>query len=984
MAGPICMNQFAALLCLALWGSLEGPARALDTSLVRESGPLTPEEEQQQLKVPDGFEIQLFAAEPMINKPINLAFDGQGRLWVTSSYEYPYGAVRERWADAEGSRVKDSRDGIFILEDTNGDGRADKKTIFADGLNIPMGVLPYGKGCIAWSIPNIWYLEDTNGDGVCDKRTVLFGPLGWEKDVHGNCSSFRLGTDGWVYGTHGFSNTSHFKVRPENLKGAQPGDPGTELMLNSGNVYRFLPDGSRVELFTAGQVNPFGLTWDRWGHLYSADCHSAPVYQLIPGAVYPSFGKPHDGLGFGPVMIRHTHDSTGICGIVYLDRGIWGPEWDDHTLIGNVVTSRVNLDRISFAGSTPTAHKETDFIISGDPWFRPVDLQMGPDGALYVADFYNKVIGHYEVPLTHPGRDKERGRIWRVSKKQGAKAPAVPAGPVAELRFAARAGKLPEAMLARVEAWLKSADPQERRVAVEALRRPVGVDWLPRLLVLLENTPQEDASLQHLLKIVIREHLRLPGAVALLEQQGLQREGEAQVLLIARSVESAETARYVFGRMQQDPAGMPDPGAALTWLARVLPQEELAGFVRDKFAGDARLQADLLLALVDGIQQRGELPAAAMLALGNQVAGKLLAALPDGKDPAWTNLPMPAATPSPWGIETRTKADGGKVSVLSSLASGQARAEQATGILRSRPFAAPARLSFQLCGHDGTPGEKASGLNRVRLVDAADGKEWRQALPPRSDVAREVVWDLGDLSGRPIRLEVVDGHDGDAYAWLALGGFDPPLLQTGAYGAEADLTGRLAKLAALLKYAAPPLLRDRLAVFLPAPPPAPPSMVTPEQQAAVDQLIAARLAAFGAARPDKSRGAAVFATHCAVCHAIAGTGALTGPQLDGIGNRGAARLAEDILDPGRNVDAHFRLHVITRQDGSVLAGLERGEAGQVLMVVDAAGQEHRVPKAEIKTNEETALSLMPAAYGQSIPEADFHDLIAWLLDQRGS
>jgi putative heme-binding domain-containing protein len=373
-----------------------------------------------------------------------------------------------------------------------------------------------------------------------------------------------------------------------------------------------------------------------------------------------------------------------------------------------------------------------------------------------------------------------------------------------------------------------------------------------------------------------------------------------------------------------------------------------------------------------------------VLVLGNQVAGKLLDGLPEGEDPAWTNLPLPAATPSPWGIESRSKADGGKVSVLSSLASGQAKAEQATGTLRSRPFAAPGRLAFQLCGHDGTPGEKASGLNRVRLVDAADGTELRQALPPRHDVAREVVWDLGDLSGRRVRLEVVDGHTGDAYAWLAVGDFDPPVLQTGAFGTEAAMSGRLAKLAALLKYAAPPVLRDRLAVFLPAPPPAPPSMVSAEQQALVDRTIAARVAAYAGASPDKSRGAAVFATHCAICHAIGGKGSLTGPQLDGIGNRGAARLAEDILDPGKNVDAHFRLHVITRQDGSVLAGLERGEAGQVLMVVDAAGQEHRVPRAEIKSNEETALSLMPAAFGQSIPEADFNDLMAWLLDQRGS
>ena len=130
---------------------------------------------------------------------------------------------------------------------------------------------------------------------------------------------------GWlVYATHGFNNTSHFKAKD-----------GSTLELHSGNVFRFRPDGSRVEPWTHGQVNPFGLCWDRYGNLYSTDCHSSPIYQLIRCAHYPSFGKPHDGFGFAPVMCQHTHGSTGICGIVYIDGGVWGPEWVVHMFVGN-------------------------------------------------------------------------------------------------------------------------------------------------------------------------------------------------------------------------------------------------------------------------------------------------------------------------------------------------------------------------------------------------------------------------------------------------------------------------------------------------------------------------------------------------------------------------------------------------------------------------------------------------------------------------
>jgi len=972
--GPMAFRVLAlAVLCI------QG-ASAIDTSLVRGSGPLTPEEERQQFTLPPGFEIQLFAAEPEIDKPINMAFDARGRLWVTSSREYPYAAPRERWSDPEGTRVTGSRDAILIFEDTNQDGRADKRTVFADGLNIPTGILPYKSGCIAWSIPNIWFFDDTDGDGICDKRSILFGPLGWEKDVHGNCSSYRLAPDGWVYATHGFSNNSHFKVRPENLTGAKPGDPGTELSLNSGNVFRFRPDGSRVELFSGGQVNPFGLAWDSLGNLYSADCHSAPIYQLLPGAVYPSFGKPDDGLGFGPVMMHHTHSSTGICGITYMDRKIWGEEWHDQILIGNVVTSRINRDRVSFHGSTPVATEEPDFLACGDPWFRPVDLRIGPDRALYVADFYNKIIGHYEVPLEHPGRDRDRGRIWRIVKKDLPVASSSPPGEIAALRFEARSGSLSEPSLGKVRHWLKSADPFEKRVAVEALLWPVSIDWLPDLLAALATVPQEDVSLRHQFRVVLRKHLELPGAFAKLSGVAVSANTSADLASIARSVKSPAAARYLLEHLRNLPQQDPDLGKSLTYLATLLPATDLAGFAKARFPADPRMQADLLLAIADGLQQRGELPGPIITVWGNDLATSLLKAQSPGKPDGWEVVIDPRSPVAPWALQTRHLQEVGEIPVISSLDGGGPEQENRMGTLRSPVFAAPASFSFALCGHSGPPGEQAHARNFVRLIDAATGIELQRALPPRNDVASRVRWDLTAQAGKPVRFEIVDGDAGDAYAWLAAGAFEPPAITVASFSYDGSGSARLGRLATLLKYDAPADLRDKLAAFLPAPPPPPPSPVTPEMRAEADRLIAARSAAFATANPDKARGATVFAANCAACHAIGGKGALVGPQLDGIGNRGPARLMEDILDPSRNVDAHFRLHVITGKDGSSFAGLERGHVGEVLVCVDAAGAEHRLPVANIEKNEETGMSLMPPAFGHAIPEPDFHALVAWLLD----
>ena len=359
---------------------------------VRTSEPLTPEAEKATFVLPAGFEAQLVAAEPDIAKPMNMAFDSRGRLWVSSSVEYPFPA-----ADGEG------RDTIKVLEDTDGDGRADKITTFADNLNIPIGLYPYGQGVICYSIPNIWYLQDTDGDGKADKRDILYGPFDYSRDTHGMCNAFTRGFDGWLYACHGFNNQS-----------SVTGADGHQVSMHSGNTFRMRLDGSRIEHFTHGQVNPFGMALNPDGDLLTADCHTKPITLLMQGGVYESFGKPHDGFGFVPHVMEHLHGSTAIGGIALYHADQFRPVYHGNAFGGNVMTSRVNRNSLQHVGSSIRAREEPDFLIAGDPWFRPVDLQIGPDGALYIADFYNRIIGHYEVPLTHPGRDRQRGRIWRI------------------------------------------------------------------------------------------------------------------------------------------------------------------------------------------------------------------------------------------------------------------------------------------------------------------------------------------------------------------------------------------------------------------------------------------------------------------------------------------------------------------------------------------------------------------------------------------
>lgn len=372
------------------------PLAAAPVTLVAPTEKLTPEQQLKTFKLPPGFEIQLVAAEPGIAKPMNIAFDDRGRLWVTDTVEYP-------WPAEPGK----GRDSVKVLSDFDENGRAKKVTTFVGGLNIPLGILPIGitektNSAIVYSIPEVRRYYDTDGDGKSDKSETLLGGFG-SVDTHGMTNNFVRGYDGYIYANHGFRNDS-----------VVTGTDGSTITMNSGNTYRFKPDGSKVQLFARGQVNPFGLAFDEWGNLFSADCHTRPQYMLLRGAVYPSFGKPDDGLGFGPEMCPHSHGSTGIAGTMVYAAEQFPEEYRGNLFNGNPVTNTVNRDKIKWTGSTPLAVEQPDFLTSSDPWFRPVQVKLGPDGAMYIADFYNKIIGHYEVDLKHPGRDRTSGRIWRV------------------------------------------------------------------------------------------------------------------------------------------------------------------------------------------------------------------------------------------------------------------------------------------------------------------------------------------------------------------------------------------------------------------------------------------------------------------------------------------------------------------------------------------------------------------------------------------
>lgn len=1147
--------------------SFPGGGQTQAAQQVVSAGPREPADEARAFHLPPGFEAQLVAREPEIHKPINIAFDDKGRLWVTDTVEYPFPAPQGQ----------PTRDSVKILEDFAPDGHARKITTFADNLNIPVGVLPQrGRdghdSALVYSIPGIWRFTDSSNQGKADQRTLVITGQARD-DTHGMTGSFNEGFDGWIYAVHGFRNASKLK-----------GTDGSEIAMTSGHTYRFRPDASHLQINTFGQVNPFGMCFDPLGNLYTSDCETMPVLLCLRGAYYSSFGRPHDGLGFGPDITDHMYGSSAIAGLVDYVADAYPAKYQNMMLVGNVVTNKINRAQLVPRGSAFHGDDAPDFLVSDDHWFRPVCMKLGTDGAIYVADFYNRIIGHYEVDLHHPGRDKERGRIWRIvyTGKEGAPAPAQPfdltKAPIADLiadlsntnftlRMLAmnyladvtgpaaiaplkealansptptlkahgmwilkRLGALDDAMLkefatdkdqlVRVHAmrvlsetqpWtaeqrelavagLKDADAMVQRCAADAIGQHADIADVRPLLDAWQHAPVDDKHLIHTIRMALRNQLNDDSVAGALPLPGSSGQDTQELVEVAAAATSNGATMLV---MKQISAGGQDPltlAGAFRHVGRYgsdANTEDLVRIAIEKFAGDDSAQVGLFTALQEGILQRtGKLGPRAQT-WGRGLASRLLA---NPGDPfgGWvgktlTGDPLPHEI---WAVENRKSADNVVAPFISSLLLGETN----TGTIRSRDFTIPEKLTFYIAGHNHMAAYRPTAKSFVQLKDASTNEVLAEAPPPGNDTARKVTWNLSKFAGKQGYVQATDSDEGSGYAWLAFGRFEPAVVHVPGAGEHhrlltaieiagalkiTELESQIATLlaaktvdtetrvaaakvltqisanpaahapemAAILRdvkersalreavaaalqqdtspqtlaafveaistapqrlqavlakslaasragadalldavaagKASPRLLQDanvveRLKVSRPANLNARIAKLTANLPAAdivLESLLKDRVRSFDATKASAERGQKIFQTNCAACHSIGGIGAHVGPQLDGIGIRGVSRLAEDVLDPSRNVDAAFRYNTYVLDTGDVIAGIPRREEGDTITVADSTGKDVQIAKSKVKRMVQSNLSLMPSNFGEIIKPEDFNDLMSYLLAQ---
>jgi putative heme-binding domain-containing protein len=345
------------------------------------------------MTVPPGFRVERVAAEPEIVNPVAMTFDERGRIWITESLEYP-----RRQPGPGQDRVK-------VLDDTDGDGQADTFTVFATGLNIPSGIAVGHGGVWVANSPDILFLQDRDGDGVADAREVVATGFG-RHDTHELPNSLTWGPDGWLYGWNGVFNPS--KVVSRN---------GTTYAFTCA-IFRIHPRTRVFEIWCEGTSNPWGIAIDPEGSFFSSACVIDHLWHLVETGYYIRQGGPYPQFTW-PIgsIVDHTHQKAAYCGIHYFDSPAYPAQYRGRLYMGNIHGNSINVDMLERNGSTYRAVAAPDFLQANDAWFMPVSQKTGPDGCLYILDWYDRYHCYQDANRDPAGIDRLKGRLYRVRYK---------------------------------------------------------------------------------------------------------------------------------------------------------------------------------------------------------------------------------------------------------------------------------------------------------------------------------------------------------------------------------------------------------------------------------------------------------------------------------------------------------------------------------------------------------------------------------------
>jgi putative heme-binding domain-containing protein len=952
-----------------------------------------PELERRSFQVADGFEVNLYAADPLLAKPIQMNFDAAGRLWVASSEVYP-----------QIKPGQTANDKIIILEDTKGVGRADRTTVFADGLLIPTGVEPGDGGAYVANSTELLHIRNGKGDPAERQRVVLSG-FGTE-DTHHILHTLRWGPDGMLYFNQSVYIHSHIET-PHGVK-----------RLGGGGIWQFRPETMELDVFMRGLVNSWGHHFDRWGQSFATDgAGGEGINYVLPGASYMwAVDAARIVQGLNPGSPKH-------CGLEVLSGRHLPEEWRGNLITNDFRGHRVCRFVLKEDGAAYISQEKPELIKTSHAAFRPIDVKMGPDGAIYIADWYNPIIQHGEVDFRDPRRDHTHGRIWRITAKGRplVQRPRLEGASTAALLDALKAPEdwtrhfakrvLKErgsSVVPELAAWVRALNPADadyEHQLLEGLWTYQSLNVVePNLLETLLHAKDHHARaaatrgiqhwhgrLAHPLELLaarvaddhpqvrleaVRALARLddPRAVEIamealdrpvdkyvdyalwltarelepqwmpaLQQGRLDFGGQVGHLLFAlQAIGSADAVRPLVALVQAGKVAKGRQESVLSMIATLGGPRELEMVFDHVFKGSSRSsaeQANLLMTLETAARQRGVRPSGDLARLdqllrsdNETVRATALRLAGLWKRDSLRPQLLELARGAKTSADLRQAAIDG-LALLGGQASHQALEQLTTAQqplpVRMQAVAALASLNLHIA---------ARRAVEVLAADQAgtDPTEVFSAFLQRKNGAGVLTAALSnqklpaDVAKMGIRAVRATGRD------------DPPLVA--ALRKAGGLT------------AGPRVL----------------------SVAEMQQLVADVQK-----KGDPARGEDIFRRKdqvCLKCHAIAGAGGLVGPDLVSIGASAPVDyLIESILQPNKAIKEGYHSLVVATRDGRLFTGIKVRETNTELVLRDAEDKEITIPAQKIEEKSPSG-SLMPDGLADTLTRGELVDLVRFLSE----
>lgn len=990
----------ASLLCGALPSANVNAAGRQLTGVYAPAAtaPLPPEEAARKMTLPEGFEARIFAYEPEVVNPVAMTWDDRGRLWVVELYEYPLGA-------APGAKPRDQ---IKILEDTDNDGRADKVTVFADGLNLATGLLLGYGGAFVGQAPHLLFLQDTDGDDKADKSTVVKTGFGLE-DRHELLNGFAWGPDGQLYMTHGVFTFSKVK---------NPNDPDDDGVTMTAALARFHPVTKKFEVFAEGTSNPWGVDFDRDGNAFVSACVIDHLFHMAPGGLYQrQAGTPPNPYAYEllPSIVDHKHFRAAYAGVQVYQGNQYPAEYKGTVLMGNIHDNAIHQDKLTPNGSSFKASFMKDFVRANDGWFRPVSTQVGPDGAVWIMDWYDKYPCYQNANADPEGVDRAHGRIWRIvytGNEKGAKVPSHPEG----LNLGQASSRELVKTLAHDNVWHRRMaqrilserrDSSTRDALLELFRDGKSVEARLAALWTLHSSGQLHA--EDLDKAAVDSEASIRTWAARLTGEQLEHSEQTAVRLEKLASDESPSVRlavatavrqFVSGSLTVNtpPAQEPSAGIVGGILAKVMMQRQSGDDPLIPFmiwmAAEPVLAKDPAGALKYFVEQGMQAPKISPVILRKLMrrisdtgsseqlglAVEFLNQLPAGADP----LAIAALDGLIEGQKGKGVSPGPKASeVLARLnSSGNkevvSRSQQLGSIWGD---AAAIQASFKVIEDAGrTPEERAAAIQSVRS----------QKIPA---VVRGLTRVVTKDNPEPVlnaAILALSEQGADDTAEVLLNGWKNFKPSTRRAAAEAlasrgKWAQRLISAVESKSIAAGEIpitvvrglltskddsVRNRAT-----------TVIGKFRESSPDKakLIAEKKQMVLTGPVDLAKGHEIAQRTCFTCHKLYGEGAEIGPDLTGVGRSSLDALLNNVIDPNQIIGAGYENVEVETKDGRTVAGRMVENTDARVKILSLGPREEVIARKDIESIRVSEMSVMPEGLEQMADE-DFRNLIWFILN----